>query len=692
MKNINTKALMVVVLVAVSVVSTPAMVSGYDYEDDYIFEQFSITDPSEVVTAFQGGFGNLFSGLGYGGNLLGRVFEMLLMQTLTNFSQKQMLPGVWVMSASVEEEYNFVRSYSGEHEIYTIPYEYDQSIINPNTNGFAYCDVVKSGSVEVNVTIGTAVTLVIWDSDGSFIRAVEKLVSFFNKLRIYMNRFGPSEIPEDLLKEGISTIAWFLIHINDIFTGDELFTLNPITWQNVKLTPISFSIDKTWRVTGNDWRIDLAGDQELATAVGSVDSDNFLAYLNTTAKAKDDSYMEWLLMPSEDLSGKITTWTSFSFDLIQLWMKNFEIHINVAEIFNLFNTGGGSEPINVADIFQNLDIEFYLFTHHLAGAFLYNDTDSNSRITSRYRPLKNEFGENVTTPDGSVVEVPDQSEITHRIVLNSVDNFDWQAPHLTGTNKFSWGLDLNLVTVTPVPIGVDLDSYLGAPSYDLAYIHFGFTFEPDTSSYPVLKAPTKLDQFFAPWSTPLPSDLDLGIIYLSTVLHFHLKVDVSGEDPTDPTTILDPNQDYNNSTHRLAIGNYIGGSIAPKLEFVDIAGPDYSYGSVEGENYAPANSSTIPLALYEAEVERHDTFEDSTGDAFETFATDISLNVSFNVFAYAVCFEEFNGGNGIWHDPTFSVYMVFDAQGFWAIILLVAGVGLVGVATILIKRRKDARF
>jgi len=692
MKNINTKALMVVVLVAVSVVSTPAMVSGYDYEDDYIFEQFSITDPSEVVTAFQGGFGNLFSGLGYGGNLLGRVFEMLLMQTLTNFSQKQMLPGVWVMSASVEEEYNFVRSYSGEHEIYTIPYEYDQSIINPNTTGFAYCDVVKSGSVEVNVTIGTAVTLVIWDSDGSFIRAVEKLVSFFNKLRIYMNRFGPSEIPEDLLKEGISTIAWFLIHINDIFTGDELFTLNPITWQNVKLTPISFSIDKTWRVTGNDWIIDLAGDQELATAVGSVDSDNFLAYLNTTAKAKDDSYMEWLLMPSEDLSGKITTWTSFSFDLIQLWMKNFEIHINVAEIFNLFNTGGGSEPINVADIFQNLDIEFYLFTHHLAGAFLYNDTDSNSRITSRYRPLKNEFGDNVTTPDGSVVEVPDQSEITHRIVLNSVDNFDWQAPHLTGTNKFSWGLDLNLVTVTPVPIGVDLDSYLGAPSYDLAYIHFGFTFEPDTSSYPVLKAPTKLDQFFAPWSAPLPSDLDLGIIYLSTVLHFHLKVDVSGEDPTDPTTILDPNQDYNNSTHRLAIGNYIGGSIAPKLEFVDIAGPDYSYGSVEGENYAPANSSTIPLALYEAEVERHDTFEDSTGDAFETFATDISLNVSFNVFAYAVCFEEFNGGNGIWHDPTFSVYMVFDAQGFWAIILLVAGVGLVGVATILIKRRKDARF
>ena len=52
----------------------------------------------------------------------------------------------------------------------------------------------------------------------------------------------------------------------------------------------------------------------------------------------------------------------------------------------------------------------------------------------------------------------------------------------------------------------------------------------------------------------------------------------------------------------------------------------------------------------------------------------------------------FNNGSGIWHDPTFSVFMVFEATGFWALILLIAGVGLVGIATILIKRRKDMRF
>ena len=687
MKNINTKALMVVVLIAASAAATPMMVSGYDYEDEYIYDQFGITDPSQLITSF-GGFGNIFGGLGYAGKLLGRVFEMLLMQTLTNFSQKQILPGVWEISASIEENDTFIRTFTGEHEIYTVPYEYDQTLIDPETNGFAYCDIVKTGSIEVNVTIGTAVTLIIWDNDGSFIKALEKLVSFFTRLNNYMNTFSATNIPENLIKEGVSTIVWFLIHINDIFTGDELFTINPITWQNVKMTPIDYAIDKTWRVTG-DWRVEPGVDPELS---GITNGTIFLESLNDTASAIGDNYMQWLLTPTNIIPLVETFWTTFSFDLIQFWMKNFEIHINVAEILSLFS-GGDLGSINVAGIFQGLDIDFYLFTHHLAGAFLYNDTNSDGRISSQYRNLTNYLGENITTGDGTPIEVPDRSEITHRVVLNSVDEFEWKKPELNldGTS-FSWGLDLNDVVITPVPIGVDLESYLGATSYNLEYIHFGFTFEPDTSTYPVLKAPTKLDQFFAPWSSTTHPDYDLGIIYLSTVLHFRLNVDVQGEINTDPTTILDPADDYNNSTHTLRIGNYVGSTIAPKLEFIDIAGPDYYYGPSTGGASAPASSSIIPLALYESEIDRHDTFEDESGEVFETFATDISLNISFNVFAYAVCFSEFNGGNGIWHDPTFSVYMSFEAQGFWAIILLVAGVGLIGVATVLIKRRKDERL
>ena len=335
-----------------------------------------------------------------------------------------------------------------------------------------------------------------------------------------------------------------------------------------------------------------------------------------------------------------------------------------------------------------MDIEFYLFTHHLAGAFLYNDTNSDGILSTEYETLP-------VTIDNVPVEVPRSSEVTHRIVLGTVGDFEFELPHKTGENKISWGLQMNDVVITPVPVGVDLESYLGAANETLGYIHFGFSFQPREEEPGVLFAPIKLDQEFSPWVTPINNEisgLDLAIIYLSTILHFHLNIAVLGEDPDDPTTGLDPEDDYNNQTHSLKVGNYIDGALQNReLEFVDIAGPDYFYGPEGSLLTAPATSSIIPLALYNAEVERHDTFQNSTTQ-FTTFATDISLNVSFNVLAYAVCFPMFEDGNGIWHDPTFSVYMVFEAQGFWALILLVAGIGLVGVGTILIKRRKDARF
>jgi hypothetical protein len=261
---------------------------------------------------------------------------------------------------------------------------------------------------------------------------------------------------------------------------------------------------------------------------------------------------------------------------------------------------------------------------------------------------------------------------------------------------------LNNPTVTPTPVGVDLDSYLGATEEQLAYISFGFTFEPKTkelladdgSVVPVLHGAVKLDQMFAPWNNPsgpyANSDiagLDMAVLFTSTVLHFHLNIETIGEDPDDP---LDPANDYSDVTHSLQIGNYLGKNIRDKLDFVDIAGPDYTYGAEGSGTTAPATTAILPVALFEVEANAHQTFEGSEDVA--PFAADIGLNVSFNVMVYAVCFPQFEDGSGIWHDPTFSVFMVFDAPGFRALILLISGVGLVGVATILIKRRKDNRF
>jgi len=686
MKKISFKSVMVLTLLVASVMATPAMVAGYEHNDGIEYNQINIGTPEALASAF-GSIGGMFGSLGYGGNIIGRVFEMLLMQTLTNFTNKEVIPGVYVLSAFSEETHNGTRDYdTGVSEYYLPPANYNQSAIAGH--GSAYCEVTKEGIANYSLTIGAGVTLLIYDQDKSFIRAVEKLLDFFEKFRKY--NFETQTVPKELISKGVEVLTWFLIHINDIFTGDELFALNPITWQSMKITPGSnFNVTKTWKVTGvGDNAIDL-GDPLMSPIAGA---DAMLTSWNDTAKLNKDSYMEWLLRPTDDASLVETLWTSFTFDLIQLWVKNFEIHIDASAIIDLIGGGSGG-PVDVANIFRGLDIDFYLFTHHLAGAFLYNDTNHDGMLSTQY------VNSSVFI-DGVQAQVPQSSEVTHRIMLGTVDDFAFELPHKTGTNKISWGLTLKNVVITPVPLGVDLGTYLGATDETLGYIHFGFSFQPQEVAPGVLIAPIKLDQFFSPWNSPdTPyanndiTNLDLAIIYLSTMLHFHLNVAVLGEKPEDPTSSLDPADDYNNQTHSLSVGNYLGSAFGSnELQFVDIAGPDYSYGNNITKNTAPASSSIIPLALYNAEVERHDTFQDDTGMHFNTFATDIALNVSFNVVAYAVCFPEFENGNGIWHDPTFSVYMVFEAQGFWALILLIAGVGLVGVGTILIKRRKDARF
>jgi len=705
MKKASTKALMVITLMVASFTAAPIMATGDDYDNDYTYDQSGITDPSQIISGFSGGFGNLFKGLGYGGNILGTVFEMLLMQGLENFDKSQLLEGVYVLSASKQQNYTGTKTFSGQSENYMLPHDYDQSMIEGNDLGYAYCEVTKTGSYTYNLTIGAGVTLVIWDNDGSFIEAVKKLIDFYHELKTFeFNEEGPSE---DLIQKGIETITWFLIHINDIFTGDELFVLNPITWQKLEILPGvgGYSITKTWKLT-NDWNIDNGNDiniNSMTMLSHGINGSALLDAWNATAKEGKNSRMEWLLRPTDDSAIATTIFTTFTFDLIQLWVKKFQINIDIGEIMNAFSNQ--DEQVNVAKVFQGLEIDFYLFTHHLAGAFLYNDLNDDGKLSADYIPVLNSTGGPFINEMGDQVEVPRSSELTHRLILGTVSKFDFNLPTKVG-NNISWGLTMNQATLTPVPIGVDLDSYLGASEESLDYIHFGFTFKPesitmtatDGTSVPVLHGAVKLDQEFAPWNNltdPITHNnitgLDLAIIYVSTVLHFHLTLKTLDEG-TEIANKLDPDDDYNNVTHSLSIGNYLGKSIAGKLDFVDIAGPEYLYGSEVTKMSANASTNTLPVALFEAEANAHQTFEADNGTSYTTFATDIQLNVSFNVSVYAVCFPMFDDGSGIWHDPTFSVFMVFEATGFWALILLIAGVGLVGIATILIKRRKDMRF
>jgi hypothetical protein len=686
MKDINTKAIMVVSIIVLSAIAMPVMATAQPPGGSEIGEREMIG----MYRGFTGGFGGLFSALGYGGNLIGKIFEMLLMQGL-DYGEHEVLENVFVLSANEDHTFTGIHEFKGRPEIYILPRGYDSS----GVNGYAYCVVRQEGSFEYELTTGAGITLVLWDNDRSFINAITRVIDFINELRTYEGREG--QIPETVISEGVEVLTWFLIHINDIFTGDELFVLNPITWQSLNLIPDeSFSITKKWFETGSDYRMNV-GDAPISP---SITND----WLSQALEWKD-SRMQWLLTKTPDVEIAQTIYTQFSFDLLQLWVKNFEIHIDVSELLNIVSEG---ENFNMADVFQGCDINFYLFTHHLAGVFLYNDLDQSGDVSVTYEELLDEQGNPVMVND-TVVEVPDSMELTHRVILGTVENFNFVEPTIdTAENKVSWGLTLENADIAPVPVEVDLESYLKTYQDNLDFIHFGFTFEPkiseeieadDGSTYRVASGSVKLDQMFAPWNDGAGpnsdiSGLDLAILYVSQVLHFHLNVETIGVDPEDPTSYLDPEEDYDQASHKLRVGNYLDPNIANHLDFVDIAGPYYEYGyDASSTTQVPASTSIIPLALWQGEREKHETFLGDEEDVTDDFAADITVTADYNVMVYAVCYPEFKGtGVGIWHDPTFSVYMIFTPEGFWAVILLIAGVALVGIATVLIKRRKDRSY
>ncbi|NVM36268.1 MAG: hypothetical protein HWN81_11790 [Candidatus Lokiarchaeota archaeon] len=688
MKNLNTKSLMVITIVITSIFTMPMAVMGQekDYDDTFNLNQVDVG----LFDGFRGGFGAIFSNnLGYAGQILGSVFEALLMQGL-NLTKHEEMESVYILSANTTRTISGVRRYTSVNnkDYYFLPNDYRV----PDDQGFAYCEITKAGSYSFELEVGAAVTLIIWDHDKSFVDAINRLLGFFRKILTLQNM--GRQISQEVIKEGISVLTWFLIHINDIFTGDELFILNPITWQKLNITPEDYTIEKEWKLTGPDYEIN-----ETDEKVEDVEP-QYLADWFDNATNRRDNYMEWLLTPTAPGDLAETIWTQFSFDLIQLWIKNFEIHIDINEIISAVTGGGGSAEQAIASAFNGCDIEFYLFTHHLAGAFLYDDADSNGRISANYVNVTDDTGEPIRDEAGEPIQIPDHSELSHRLVLGTVGEFEFNKPDPSeGENSISWGLRVNNVNISAVPMFVDLDSYLKTKQENLEYIYFGFTFitmkDEETGAS---RGNVKLDQWFAPWNggdgpNSEIAGLDLAIIYVSTVLHFHLNVEVN-EDTDDPEVILDPNEDYVESSHELKVGNYIGGRAEEKLDFVDIAGPFYKLGNDEdtAQEYN-ASTNVLPLVLWKWELDRHDTFELEDGSESKTYASDIRISTEFDVMVYAACYPDFDGsGEGIWHDPTFSVYMVFGDEGFWALIVLIAGVSLVGVATVLIKRRKDGRF
>jgi len=215
MKNLNTKAIMVITIVLTSVFTMPMVVMGdeKDYDDTFNLDQVEVG----IFDGFRGGFGAIFGNhMGYGGKILGAIFETLFLQGL-NLTKHEMLGNVFVLSANRTHYERGTYNFADEHDtqdIYFAPHEYMNMSevqaftgMTPMEMGHAYCVVEKNGEFEYEIEVGAAVTLIIWDNDKSFIEAINKLINFFRKIMIL--QFTGRQISQEIIKEGISLLTWF---------------------------------------------------------------------------------------------------------------------------------------------------------------------------------------------------------------------------------------------------------------------------------------------------------------------------------------------------------------------------------------------------------------------------------------------------------------------------------------------------
>lgn len=81
------------------------------------------------------------------------------------------------------------------------------------------------------------------------------------------------------------------------------------------------------------------------------------------------------------------------------------------------------------------------------------------------------------------------------------------------------------------------------------------------------------------------------------------------------------------------------------------------------------------------------TYEDSNANIN---VMEGALEIRFSALIYAVSYPTFKStGQKIVHDPTFSIFITFDNPMFWAVILVFGSVILVGVATVMIMKKKN---
>lgn len=705
------KSLLLISIMMLSMFIAPAAFALADTSDTSDSSLSTADMDASDVDALTQGVGQMFSlfrGFGASGETLGTVFSMMF-ENFDNMSSTKEMDGTYVMNASVisnktSEQQSFG---SGQSKKYWLPGPYNLAESGNTTyvDEYPYVKVTENGTANVTKMDGVSITFIIWDSDGSFIDAIDRILTSIrnlNEIEATQDQYSDGEAQKAAIEEVVSAVTYFLIHINDIITGDEVIILNMIAFTNYEVTYEGYGATYNWYVTENGRRTDTI----LLNQTYPTWNEDYTAI---ATDINDETALN-LLHPESFRYN--TTVTDFSFDVVELWLKNFEIHIDVQAILtaimdaqNAVNSGTevSSDPFNgkaVEDIFEGLDIEFYVFTHSFVDFIMFNDTRLGLETTDN-NGVPDVIRESIGTYENETVDAITDTEVTKYFQLIN-GTFSFQEPTYKN-GKMEWGVRIDNFNFRLIPIGLSADSVSldDAPVLSMDYFELGFAFQPtdsqtvdttdfiDSSSESVQMgaAHVKFTTEFAKWNQPSNTTDDFAIIFMSTILHVHLHIenhDLDTESTSDDPLLAE--SDYNNEEHSVKVGDYAGD--LPLAE-IDMAGPEYTQTNSLGEatNHS-AQTTIIPQVYADYNAQAQTTYQDENNGT--NVATGM-LTVEFSVLIYAISYPTFDGsGDAIQHDPTFSIFITFENPGFVAVLLVVGAVALVGIAAVLITKKKNA--
>jgi hypothetical protein len=676
-------------------------------------------DPEMMGMAIGQIFG-MFRRFGASGEMLGKVFE-LMFNNFQNMSAKESsAAGVYIMNASIVtqskvDEYNFTAE--GEAQYYYPWGRYNLKNSPTYKNEYPYMKVNRTGYANISVTEGVAVTFIIWDSDGSLIAAIDRIISAFQELNeVSTSQASDEQKMKKAASAVISALTYFIIHVNDIINGDEVLVLSMNAFTEYDVVYQGYAETVTWHHTVNGQQND------------SMLLDTTYPAWRTEYAAKsslwNDNYMKWMLAQQSVAGKEDASYTEFSFDVIQLWLKNFEVHIDVDALLQLLTAAQGAvdtgmgpteDPLGgkaIEDVFEGLDIEFYLLTHHFSGFILFNDTYfSDPSFGGNFSNTINNGVPDVVRStigvhEGADVELIVDSEVDSYMVFTGSD-FSFIEPQIIG-DKITWGVETEELEFRMIPMGLSPSevNLTTAPKIEMDEFKLGFTFEVNRSEPVVTEdfsiegpkevrmdsASVKLLTTFGKWNdtSSLKGELGLATVFISTILHVHLNIKNQDLETTlaeDNQALMDENN-YSEEDHKIRVGNHPDSAERLPLAAIDIAGPEYQqYDGTTVSNHA-AKTTIIPHFYAELNAKNSETYQDSNN---ETNVISSVLTVEFSTLIYAVAYPSFQStGQKIEHDPTFTIFIEFDNPMFWAVILVFGSVILVGVAAVMITKKKEA--